>query len=200
MKFLKISLISLVLILVITISTLTIYKYYNEIYEPHIKADQIFDANYTDKETYLEEYNEKIYPIHKVYPLILNVDNAVKEDEISYSILIELIPINCINRGSSQIFYVYDDSLGFDTTSSDNNYSFKVEFWTNYFDEFSLEELDTVINFNSSSNYCDYEFTKAYFKNNSSMGCCKTQFYTNLELSQEYCEKFVNDNLTFLNL
>ncbi len=104
MKIFKISLIFLILILAITFSTLTIcsiYKYYNGIYEPNIKADQIFEADYTDKETYLEEYTAKIYPIQKVYSLILNVDNAVKEDEICYSILIELIPNYCINRASS---------------------------------------------------------------------------------------------------
>jgi len=205
MKVFKISLISLIFILVVTFSTLTvcsIYKYYNGIYEPNIKADQIFDADYTDKETYLEEYTAKIYPIHKVYPLILNVDNAVKEDEISYSILIELIPSYCINRNSSQTFYVYDESLGYDTTSPDNNYSFKVEFWANYFSEYSLEEVDTEISFNTTSYYCDYDFKIRYYKKNTSstLGCCSTQFHTNLELSQEYCEKFVNDNLTFLNL
>lgn len=200
MKIFKISLISLVLILLVTLYSLYVGNHTDH----YLSSDDIFYGSYQDKDSYLKDYNKVVYPIHKCYPLVLKEDLAIKEYPISYDINIEKIPVWCICRISEQIFYVYDETLGYTSSDDDYNYSFKILFETNSFEPFVMDNVYTVERFyknvhrDESFYFCEIIYYDSL--TTSSVCYASTRFYTDLSLSEEYCKNFVNQNLTFLNL
>lgn len=200
MKIFKISLISLVLIFIVTL-----YSLYVENHTDHyLSSNDIFYGTYHDKDTYLKDYNEIVYPVHKCYPLVLKEDLAIKEYPICYYVNIEKIPVWCICRMSEENFYVYDETLGYTSSDDDYNYSFEILFETNSFTPFTMDNVYTFESFYKKE-YCGesfYFYEIKYYDSDTDMCICyaSTEFHTDLSLSEEYCKNFVNQNLTFLNL
>ncbi len=202
-KGFKIGLIVSSLALVIACSCIgvSIYKRLNR----KTTHGPFLDKTYYSKEEYLTEYKEKVYPIYGGYPAILNEECAIKEYGVVYECHFELSKPHCTNPYQTQTLYVYDSNLGFDTKAENNlSYSFKVELDCAWFEDYPFDtpkeyEVEQKQNYNNENYYdllCEFYID---YDERSVLIWHRIDFYTSLELTEEYCTEFAKKYLTRLD-
>ncbi len=155
------------------------------------------DEIYYSKDEYLNDYNKRLYNVYEGYSLVLREDSAIKDYPIKYHANITIRksanPVSSIR----QTFYVYNETLGYDPEAeNDYQYSFKVTLVGYYF---CIQTLDW---FTRSYRRTENDGKVTYFinfaLNNQDFGYYAI-FYSSLDLPDEYCQKFLDDNFIVLN-
>ncbi len=195
-KVLKILLVSLVCVALTLFAILGI-DYYRSNYVK-TRATPTIRKTYYSKEDYLNEYNDKLYKAYEGYPLALKEDCAIKDYSIEYDVIIP-IRKSCNPVGSSrQELYVYDETLGYTiNTENDYQYSFKVAFVGYYFCVKSLDGFTRSYMRGEDEDYISYSISFA--PNESQDFGYYALFYSSLDLPDDYCQKFLDDNIIVLN-
>lgn len=161
----------------------------------------VLEKTYYSKDELSNDYNSLIYPRRKINPLLLNEECALKEYGIKYNVQISYNDECCIGNYLFQTFYVYDETLGYDSNSDGElNYSFKIVFNT-----YTLMAKEFYESWNDEYEFCDKTNDNDWYT--EKLMCLlhgyytkfySATFYTNLTLDEEYCENFVRKNLIYL--
>ncbi len=203
-KCLKIGLIVSSLVLVISCSCIGVYAY-KEL-NPKKTHAPIIEPTYYSKEEYLAEYKEKVYPIYGGYPGVLSEECAIKEYGIKYDCHFELRNPHCTSPFQYQTLYVYDSALGLDAEPDNNwTYSFKVTLFCLWFGDYPFDtprEYDFKSITNGDEDDEDFFLRDIFYIDYHGRNTAVwygLEFYTTLDLTEEYCIDFAKKYVTRLD-